>query len=48
MNRYTIQEKIAYSFIGKTIAKVIRKFSSKHKDSRLHWIQQEMAEFGIK
>lgn len=48
MTRYQIQEKIAYSIIGKMIAKVIRKISKKHRDSRLHWIQQEMAEFCLK
>jgi len=45
--RYTIQSKLAYSFIGKMIAKQLAKLPQ-NQGKRVHWIQQEMAEFGIK
>lgn len=48
MTRYQVQEKLAYSFAGKVVAKVIRKLSAKHRAYRLHWIQQELAEIGIR
>jgi len=45
--RYTIQSQLAYSFIGKMFAKQLAKLPQ-NQGKRVHWIQQEMAEFGIK
>jgi hypothetical protein len=39
---YLIREKIAYSFIGKLIAKALQ--ASIYKNERLHWVQQRLAE----
>lgn len=40
--KYETREKLAYSRIGKVIATVIRAVA--FRDSRIHWIQQAMAD----
>ena len=43
---YTITEKLAYSRVGKAIATMLR--NTIYKDSRVHWVQQAMAEINFK
>lgn len=42
---YSIREKLAYSVIGKLVARLIRnKF---YPNARIHWIQQALAEMNF-
>ena len=43
---YAITEKLAYSKAGKAIATLIR--NAYYKNSRVHWVQQAMAEMNFK
>jgi hypothetical protein len=43
---YTITEKLAYSKLGKALATVLR--NTIYKDSRIHWVQQALAEMSFK
>lgn len=42
MSFYSIREKVAYSKAGYMVAKVLQ--SRVYKNSRIHWIQQAMAD----
>jgi len=39
---YTIREKLAYSKAGKIVATIIR--NRMYPDSRVHWVQQALAD----
>ena len=39
---YSIREKMAYSKVGKMVAKYLQ--AKVYKQSRVHWIQQAMAD----
>jgi hypothetical protein len=43
---YTITEKLAYSKAGKAVATILR--NTIYKDSRIHWVQQAMADLSFK
>lgn len=43
---YAITEKLAYSKAGKAVATMLR--NAIYKDSRVHWVQQAMAEMNFK
>lgn len=43
---YAITEKLAYSKAGKAVATILR--NTLYKDSRIHWVQQAMAEMNFK
>lgn len=43
---YAITEKLAYSKAGKAVATMLRNVI--YKDSRVHWVQQAMAEMNFK
>jgi hypothetical protein len=42
---YTLREKLAYSKLGKLIATALR--NKVYKGSRVHWVQQAMAELNF-
>jgi len=39
---YPLREKIAYSFVGKQVCRVIRAIA--YPNERLHWVQQRIAD----
>jgi hypothetical protein len=43
---YVIREKLAYSKAGKFVATILR--NTIYKDSRIHWVQQAMADLNFK
>jgi hypothetical protein len=43
---YALREKLAYSKAGKAIATILR--NAIYKDSRIHWVQQAMADLSFK
>lgn len=43
---YAITEKLAYSKAGKVVATILR--NAIYKDSRIHWVQQAMADMNFK
>jgi hypothetical protein len=40
---YLLREKLAYSFMGKQVCKVIKNVF--YSNERLHWVQQRVADF---
>ena len=46
MTFYSIREKLAYSKAGKLVATLIR--NTIYKESRIHWVQQAMADCSFK